>query len=475
MTKISKIHAPHLLDPPFNMQHHAGGAEVPSAVDARRRLHVAIVDEEIPYPPITGKRLRTFKLLIRLARRHRITYFCHRNADPQEARLARMLFHDHNIEPIMVDRAVPAKSGPGFYLRLAANLLSPLPYSVATHRSAQMEAAIHAYAAANPVDVWQCEWTPYAAVLKGLPGVRRLIMAHNVESVIWKRYHQHESNRLRRWYIKKQWRKFEQFEQDAFAQADGVVAVSSEDASMIAAQLGGCQVDVVDNGVDTDYFRPLGNQREAGRILFLGSLDWRPNLDAVRLLVDQVFPIVTRHIGTAKLVIVGRHPPVWLGRLIAGRPNIQLHADVADVRPYLGECGVMAVPLRIGGGSRLKILEALASGLPVVSTRIGAEGLRLMSGQHLTVVEEIGQMGDALVNAIRNPGPALTMAERGRAFVLDSYGWDVLAGKLERIWLRTASASAENALADMRRHSAQVLQQGDGSKRKYGPALRENS
>src|SRR5215472_11706829 len=101
----------------------------------RRPLRVVLVDEELPYPATSGKRIRTLNLTLRLARRHQLTYVCHRNADPEEARRAAEFFADHGIETVVVDRAVPPKSGPGFYLRLAANLLSQLPYSVASHTS----------------------------------------------------------------------------------------------------------------------------------------------------------------------------------------------------------------------------------------------------------------------------------------------------------------------------------------------------
>jgi polysaccharide biosynthesis protein PslH len=409
---------------------------------AHRPLHVVVVDEELPYPPVTGKRLRTFKLLIRLARRHRITYICHRNADTSEARLAAMLFADHNIQSITVDRTIPSKSGLRFYARLAGNLLSPLPYSVATHSSPEMRLAVQSFAAAQGVDLWQCEWTPYAAILRHLPGARRLVMAHNVESMIWQRYYEHESNPVRRWYIKKQWRKFQQFERQAFVNAHAVVAVSPEDAALIAEQVETARVEVVDNGVDTGYFRPQADRREAGRILFLGSLDWRPNLDAVHLLLDQIFPKVLQDIPSAKLLIVGRNPPPWLRRRISGRTGVELHADVPDVRPYLAQSGVLVVPLRIGGGSRLKILEAGACGLPVVSTRVGAEGLSLEPGRHLTVVDDVNDMAAALVSAIGCPGPGLAMAISARNRILERYDWDVLANRLEQVWLNTAHAHA---------------------------------
>jgi glycosyltransferase involved in cell wall biosynthesis len=414
-----------------------------AAPTAHRPLHIVVVDEELPYPPVTGKRLRTFKLLIRLARRHRITYMCHRNADANEARLAAMLFADHNIQSITVDRTIPSKSGLRFYARLARNLLSPLPYSVATHFSPQMRLAVQSFAATQAVDLWQCEWTPYAAMFHHLPRARRLVMAHNVESMIWQRYCEHESNPLRRWYIRKQWKKFQQFERRAFLDAHAVVAVSPEDADLIAKQVDSARVDVVDNGVDTGYFRPQADRREAGQVLFLGSLDWRPNLDAVGLLIDQIFPRVLRDIPSAKLLIVGRNPPPWLRRRTSERQRIELHADVPDVRPYLAKSGVLVVPLRIGGGSRLKILEAAACGLPVVSTRVGAEGLSLEAGKHLTIVDDVDEMAPALVSAIGCPGPGLAMARSARGRILERYDWDVLADRLEEVWLNTVHSPAQ--------------------------------
>src|SRR5207245_11375214 len=128
----------------------------------------------------------------------------------------------------------------------------------------------------------------------------------------------------------------------------------------------------------------------------------------------------------------GRNPPDGLRRKVASLPGVELHGNVADVRPFLAECGVMVVPLRIGGGSRLKILEALASGVPVVSTRVGAEGLCLEAGRHLTVAEGVDDMAAALVETIRSPKAALAQAAAGRQRVLGRYDWDVLAARLEQ-------------------------------------------
>jgi polysaccharide biosynthesis protein PslH len=409
-------------------------AHVPSAPAGRRELRVAIVDEELPYPPTSGKRIRTLNLTLRLAKRHRLTYICHRNADPEEARRAAAFLAERGVETVVVPRSVPSKSGPAFYARLAANLFSPLPYSVASHTSRRLRSALLHHAATRPVDLWHCEWTPYAESLQAVPG-RRVVVAHNVESVIWRRYYETERRTLRRWYVGRQWRKFERFERRALAEADRTIAVSDVDAERFRKDFGLTQVDVVENGVDTAYFRPEAAGRRPGRLLFLGSLDWRPNLDGVARLLDDVFPAVRAAEPDATLDLVGRNPPAWLRRWAAESPGVALHADVPDVRPFLAECSLMVVPLRIGGGSRLKILEALAAGVPVVSTRVGAEGLCLEPGRDLTVTEDTDDLAAALVAAVRSPARLVRQAASGRERVLARYDWDTLADEMERVWL----------------------------------------
>jgi glycosyltransferase involved in cell wall biosynthesis len=405
-----------------------------------RPLHVVMIDEELPYPPLSGKRIRTLNLTERLARRHRLTYVAHRNADAQEARIAAAHFSRLGIRTVVVDRQVPPKAGPGFYARLATNLLSPLPYSVATHSSHEMSAALARLAASEAIDLWHCEWTPYAHALRGLPG-RRVVMAHNVESVIWQRYHETETNPLKRWYIGRQWRKFQRFERQSLAAADLTIAVSAVDAERFRRDLGVGRLGIVDNGVDTSWFRPTDAFREPATLLFLGSLEWRPNIDGVTQLLERIFPAIRREEPDARLLLVGRNPSEALRAAATRTPNVELHANVPDVRPFLARAGLMVVPLRIGGGSRLKILEALASGTPVVSTRVGAEGLNLEAGRHLDVVNDVGDMAGAIVQAIRDPLTAREQAENGRWQVLRLYEWDALADQLEQLWLRTVDGS----------------------------------
>jgi polysaccharide biosynthesis protein PslH len=381
-------------------------------------MNAVIVDGDLSYPATSGKRLRTLNLMLRLARRHSVTYIARNHGGPDEARKAREFLEDQGVRTVVVDHPLPRKRGLPFYLRLAANLFSPVPYSVATHTSAPMRRAVGEHAAANRVDVWQFEWPSYLATLRD-PAARKVLIAHNVDSLIWQRYYENESRRLWRWYIKRQWRKFERFERWAFGQATRVVACSRADAALVREQFGQPCVDVVDNGIDRAYFESVRPNRDPNLILFLGALDWRPNLDGVGVMLDTVFPEVRARHPEARLWVVGRNPPAGLPQRVASLPGVELHADVADVRPYLARSGVMAVPLRIGGGSRLKILEALACELPVVSTRVGAEGLSLRAGEDLVVTESVEGMGEALVRCLREPEAAQVMARRGREVVLE--------------------------------------------------------
>jgi polysaccharide biosynthesis protein PslH len=397
-----------------------------------RSLNIAIVASELPYPPTAGNRIRTLNLALRLARRHRITFIAHRNEESAEAR---RFLREHGIEAIVVDRVVPLKSGPGFYARLARNLASPVPFSVASHNSVALRRAVRVHARRHRIDVWQVEATILVDALADIERCPKVIIAHNVESLIWQRYHENESALSRRWYIKQQWRKFERFERRAFAAATRVVAVSEQDAALIRDRFGGRAVDVVDNGIDRRYYEAVEPDPDPRTLLFLGSLDWRPNVDAVGLLLERIFPAVRAAEPSARLCLVGRKPPEALVKRVRESAGVALHADVPDVRPYLARGGFMVVPLRIGGGSRLKILEAMAAGLPVVSTRVGAEGLELVPGEHYLAADDPEAMADALVACLRDPQPARALAGRSRAFVFDRYNWDTMADRLEQVWL----------------------------------------
>ncbi len=398
-------------------------------------MKVVIVNEGLGYPPKGGNWLRTLNLMLPLARRHEITYVCRDVGDEQAEQVARSFYEENGIHMQICGKPPANKTGPAFYVRVAANLASPLPYSITSHRSEDVRREIRRLANSENIDLFQFEALGYADALLGT-GARTIVTAHNVESLIWERLYQTERHSLKRWFIRDQYAKYERYERLVLQRASRVVAVSREDAALLRERFGVSDPAVVDNGVDVSYFAsaPATRRPDPKQILFLGSLDWRPNLDAIDILLAHIMPQVLAAEPDAHLAIVGRNPSPALTRRLRREPNVELHADVEDVRPYLARSAVMAVPLRIGGGSRLKILEAIASGLPVVSTRIGCEGLIFEPGRDLSVVESEDQMAAALVETIRNPARAAEMVGRGRAVIDAHYDWNRLADRLEQIW-----------------------------------------
>jgi glycosyltransferase involved in cell wall biosynthesis len=404
-------------------------------------MHVTIIDGDVSYPPNSGKRLRTLRLMLPLALRHRITYIARSESLAKDAAAADFL-QSQGITPILVEAPLPVKSGAAFYARLAGNLLSPLPYSVASHTHDAVREAVARHAAAAPVDLWQLEWQGYAYAVEGQTAPV-VVQAHNVDALIWRRLAETEPGRVRRAYVSNQQRKIEAFERSALWRATRIVAVSEDDARLAEGLYGPLPIDVVDNGVDAAAYAGVQPTARSRQILFLGALDWRPNLDALELLLDRIFPLLRAIAPDARLAIVGRSPPDWLSRRARGTEGVTLHADVPDVRLYLAQSAAMAVPLRIGGGSRLKILESLAAGLPVVSSTVGAEGLQLMAGEHITIADEPEAMAHALARCLAEPAAALAQAERGRRLVASRYDWEILADRLDSVWQRAVSEAAD--------------------------------
>jgi len=397
-------------------------------------VHIAVVDEWLPFPIDNGKKLRSYHLLAPLAREHRITYVCPRGADLHHDKRAEEAVRDCGMDVRWVDRRVPPNSGLLFAPRLAANLLSPYPYSVQRHRSAPMRSVVAQLDSEEHVDLWHAEWTPYVHNLHPYVKTPWVINAHNIESLIWRRYAEVETNAAKAWYIRQQCRKFEAFERQAFHDARCVITTTACDAELARTQFGAQRVEVVSNGVDLSGFTFVDEGRDPYELLFLGSLAWRPNLEAVQQLLDRIFPEIHAAEPRTKLTIVGLEPPAWLTSRVAEMPHVSLHGSVPDVRPYLYRCGTLLVPLSIGGGSRIKILEALASGCPVIATAIGAEGLELRRDVDYMHVDAVDAFAATTIGAIGNYSSLARTATAGNQVVRRLYGWDKLSRRLSAIW-----------------------------------------
>lgn len=396
-------------------------------------MKVLILDEEFPHPLNTGKRIRTFNLFSRLASRHHLTYLAY-GAGGSEAF---QTFYDSGLNPVAVERRLRPKRGVGFYFRLFQNLFSSEPYSVSSHRTSAFEETLAKELADSDYDLVVCEWTPYAQFMRKRPDIKTMVVAHNVEYQIWQRYVQNETQFFIKKYMAMQARRMRTFEENIFKTVCGATAVSVPDAAVIQSINLDLAVEVVDNGVDLEFFNDDGSRPDDDTpgLVFTGSMDWRPNQDSVEYFVREILPLVKNTHPDIKTVLVGRNPPAKILEL-GKYDGVTVTGTVDDVRPYIKRANVFIVPLRIGGGSRLKILEAMAMKKPVVSTSVGAEGLDVTDGRELLIADTPEQFAEQIDMLLSDHGKARRLGEAGRTLVEQHYGWDALSRKLEKFMMR---------------------------------------
>jgi glycosyltransferase involved in cell wall biosynthesis len=421
-----------------------------TASDKDRTLRVLVIDEGIPYPPNAGKPLRTWNLLRRLAWRHSVCLVCYGRSD--ESGAAEVMKAGIDL------RLVEPKDTPlgwKLYLQLFINIFSRFPFSVAKPYSRSFQDQVDALLKDKRWDLIQCEWTPYARFVSNHPQVPVLIATHNVESQIWARRAANAKNPFAKLFFRTQEWKMLKFERRALLRASAATVVSDLDFATIQ-NWGVTNVHLVTNGVDLDAYRPIAVAEHEDELLFLASLDWYPNADALHYFVENIFPIVRARRPNAILRIVGRKAPQSMIRQYSGLPGIDFVGEVAEVGSYLARAAVIVVPLKIGGGSRIKILEALAAGKAIVATTIGAEGLNVSSGEHLLIADSPSGFAAAIEDLLLSPSLRHRLGKNGRQLVSERYSWDRIADTLESVWynLSEREVSVQNAPISLARTAA---------------------
>ncbi len=388
-------------------------------------MKILIIDEEFPYPLNSGKRLRTSNLTYELAKENDVSYLAFGEQESQAARH----FKSKNIQPIAVTPLQNKKSGLFFYIKLLANIFSPEPYIVTSHYSQEFETALKRLVSEQSFDVIICEWTPYSQYVKNLQKVKSIIVAHNIESDIWKRYYDNESNQLKKFYVGLQYKKLLRFEKACFKWVNGATAVSSIDASFMEKLNLHYKPAVIENGVDTEFFTPSDTNIIRTRLAFTGSMDWRPNQDAAEFFANEILPLLKKSIPDIEAYFVGRNPPAHIQEL--GKiDGITITGMVDDVRTYIAEAALYIVPLRIGGGSRLKILEAMSMQKPIVSTTIGAEGLEVTDNHDILIADSPQDFCDTILKALDDKPLCDKIATNGHSLVHETYKWSSIGKKL---------------------------------------------
>jgi sugar transferase (PEP-CTERM/EpsH1 system associated) len=381
---------------------------------------------ELLHPVDKGGKIRTYHMLKELKRDHRVTYLT--LDDGSADRDARERASEYCDELVCVPHQQREKFSTGFYAELALNLVSSLPYAIKKYESSGMKREISDRLGSGEFDVLVCDFLAPAVNVPRQLGCPAILFQHNVEAMIWKRHYEVQTNPAKKAYLYGQWRKMLAFEREMCRSFDSVVAVSRDDREFIEREYGASAVYDVPTGVDTDFFQPSGKEhRIAHNVVFTGSMDWLPNEDAIRYFTEQIMPRIKQQIPDVTLTVVGRNPYPALLELSKQDPSIIVTGRVEDVRPYMERAAAYVVPLRIGGGTRLKIYEAMAMEKAVVSTTIGAEGLPVRDGIELLLEDEPESFAAAVVQVLSDEQLAAGLAQRAAATVRSQFGWDKAA------------------------------------------------
>ena len=377
---------------------------------------------ELLHPVDKGGKIRTYHLLKHLKSDHHVTYLTldDGSAPPDAVELANEYCH----ELIRIPHATREKFSTGFYAELGLNLASSLPYAIRKYKSSAMTAAIRECVAKNDFDVIICDFLAPAVNLPRALQCPVVLFQHNVEAAIWRRHFEVQKNAAKRMYLRWQWLKMQRFEGTICRRVERVIAVSEADAETMENDYGVEKVFPIPTGVDVEFFRP--NPTVAVRpnsLVFTGSMDWLPNEDGINYFNDEILPLIKQSIPDVSLTIVGRNPSRKLLDLAQRDSSIVVTGRVDDVRPYMEQAAAYIVPLRIGGGTRLKIYEAMGMEKPVISTTVGAEGLPLRDGVELVLRDTPQAFADAVVKILTDTDFATHLSKNAAQLVRQNFGW----------------------------------------------------
>ncbi|MBI4951908.1 MAG: glycosyltransferase [Myxococcales bacterium] len=378
------------------------------------------------WPVDRGGRRRSFETVRALAERHAVTVATTHVAEDEVAGLRGAL---PGSEVLSWPWQIPKHGSAGFALALGRSWASELPVDIWRCVVPELRREVAERLRRGACDVCVVDFLAAAPNVSLRSAGPLVLFSHNVEHQIWRRLAKVETRLARRALLEVEWRKMRRYEDRVVGAVARTIAVSEADRAMLASRVPGASVCAVPTGVDLSYFRSEGASEAPGSIVFVGAMDWYPNEDAVLHFAAEILPRVQRAVPDATLTVVGRNPSA---RLRALGPAVRVTGTVDDVRPHLGAASVVVVPLRVGGGTRLKIFEALAMQKAVVSTAIGAEGLPLRTGEHFVCADEPAAFADAVVALLRDPGRRTALGVAGRGLVETRFGWAAVARAFER-------------------------------------------
>jgi len=395
----------------------------------------------VPFPPHGGARQRNFNLLREVARNNDVDLITLN----QKALLPTAEAVKESVDSvrqycksIRVFDIPSDGSSLKWYSLLATNVFSREPYSVWRYRSPRMHEDIRQTLSKESYDVIHVDTIDLAQYVLEYTDTPKVLNHHNVESVILLRRAAKAQSSLEKWYLNHQGRKLQEYERTTVGSFDVNVTVSDLDGENLQKLAPGTRTVTVSNGVDTDYFQPQGIEQDENRVIFVASLDWFPNIDAVRFFLSDIWPILKNKVPGVVMHLVGGPPPPEILEAAKTDPRFIVHGYVKDVRPHMDKAAVYIVPIRVGGGTRLKILDAWAMGKAVVSHSIGCEGLDTRDGENILIADSPEDIAEKTVELLRNRELRERLQKNARETALETYSWRKIGPVLDDV-LRTAA------------------------------------
>ncbi len=395
-------------------------------------MKILLISPWLPYPLNWGFAKRVFHVLDVLGRRHDVTLVAFSHGDD-----------DADVKVLEAHcAAVHTVPAPTFALgkRVAqlTSLLSPKSFQRRLIHSPLMQQKLDELTAGEPFDIIHLE-TSQMECYRFDPRSVLVLDEHNIEYELYYRMYQSEGTAIRRWFNWLEYYKFKREETASWRASHGCVLTSQREASLLGEIVPAVPTAVVPNAVDTDYFAPSSIAVEPDTIVLTGLMKYRPNVDGALFFVNEIFPRILRQRPGATFYIVGGEAPPEVTRLAA--QNVIVTGSVEDVRPYVHKAAVFAVPLRMGSGTRLKVLEGLSMGKPMVSTALGCEGIELVHGQHLLIADGAEAFAAAVLDLLSRPDLAQRLSDEGRALMLRQYRWEHAVDALEAFYRQLLPAA----------------------------------
>lgn len=411
-----------------------------------KRFGLLWVNVRLLHPLNGGDRIRTYHMLRQLKKHCHITYLCPRT--PQDGPEAVEKALEYCDELVTFPLNPPRGGTPRFYASVLWNCLTgDRPFASQKYASAEavrlIQEAVERHRPELVIADYLMSWIHFSKLRPALP-VPAVVFQHNVESLIWQRHTEAAGNPLRRWICGREWRLTRAFEEHAGRHAAGQIAVSEEEERTFRQERGmGNVLGWVPTGVDCDYFTPTPEATPAPATLaFLGSMDWHANVDAVEHFIRHSYPSIKARAPQARVILIGRNPTPAIRALAAEDASIEVTGTVDDVRPHLARASIMILPLRVGGGTRIKVFEGMAAGLALVSTQVGVEGLPVVHGEHALLADEPEPFADAVVELIENESRRRQMVAFARDWVQANFSWETASLKFLSLCRQAAEKAA---------------------------------